>query len=170
MHGRRAKSSRSLSPLSRSWRTPLTFMVTPCAQISNTLVMITGWEHRKRPRPSSLYVLWLQCVTCHKAFESETVWSYTRMTRATQFFDFNIAATLISFILFGKWLQKQSKSKRWRCYCFYVCSLSIDCSARGREDGVLDEREISQIALRFECIASYLVLSTTTATKPWSKR
>ena len=38
--GRRAKSSRSLSPSSRSWRTPVTFMVTPCSQISNTLVMI----------------------------------------------------------------------------------------------------------------------------------
>ena len=30
----------------------------------------------------TLHALWLQCVTCHKAFESKTVWSYTRMTRA----------------------------------------------------------------------------------------
>ena len=32
------------------------------------------------------------------------------MTGATQFFDFNIAAVLISFILFGKWLQSRAKA------------------------------------------------------------
>ena len=32
------------------------------------------------------------------------------MTRATQLFDFNLAATLISFILFGKWLENSAKT------------------------------------------------------------
>ena len=35
-----------LSPSSRSWRTPLTFMVTPCALVSDTLGMITSCRHR----------------------------------------------------------------------------------------------------------------------------
>ena len=53
--GRRAKSSKSLSSSSRSWRTSLTFVVTLFAQRSNTLEMITCWEHRNHLRPSSFY-------------------------------------------------------------------------------------------------------------------
>ena len=57
--GRRAKSSKSLSSSSRSWRTSLTFVVTPCAHVSYTLEVITCWEHRNYLRPSSLYARWL---------------------------------------------------------------------------------------------------------------
>ena len=56
------------------------------------------------------------------------------MTRATQFFDFNIAVTLISFILSEKWLESRAKQALERT--LLVCQLfkfRLLCSSRRTE-------------------------------------
>ena len=89
-----------------------------------------------------------------------------RGTGTAQFLDFNIATTLISFILSEKWLESRAKARTGDAIAS-VCEL---CKAPTpplveEEDGVLVEREVDA-KLLLVCIASHLVLSTTSKLGP----
>ena len=75
-----------------------------------------------------------------------------RETKTVHFFDFNICATLTSFILFGKWLESRAKASTEHAIASMLALQVPTALLVEEEDGVLDEREISQIALRVHSI------------------
>ena len=88
-----------------------------------------------------------------------------RGTWTAQLFDFNIAATLISFILFGNWLESKAKASTGDAIASLLALEAPTALLIEGEDGVLVEREFDA-KLLLECIASYLVLSTDEQTCP----
>ena len=77
-------------------------------------------------------------------------------TGTAQHFDFNIAAPLISFIPFGKWLESKAKSSTGDASASLFALEASTAPLVEEEDGVLVEREVDA-KLLLECIASYLV-------------
>ena len=84
-----------------------------------------------------------------------------RGTGTAQFLDFNIALTLISFILSEKWLESRAKQSTGDA----IVSLFALQALLVEENAVLVEREVDA-KLLLKCIASYLVLSTMSDTIP----
>ena len=70
---------------------------------------------------------------------------------------------LISFILFGKWLECKAKASTGDATASLSSLQALTLLLVEEEDGVLDELEVDA-KLLVECIASNLVLSTTSAT------
>ena len=88
-----------------------------------------------------------------------------RGTGTAQLVDFNSAATLISFILFGKWLESKAKASTGDAIASLLTLEAPTALFVEEDDGVLVEREVDA-KLLLECIASSLVLSTTSKLGP----
>ena len=76
-----------------------------------------------------------------------------------QLWDFNIALTLISFILSERWLESRAKQSTGEDIASLL-ALQAPTALLFEEDGVLVERE-ADAKLLVECNAPYLVMSTT---------
>ena len=90
--------------------------------------------------------------------QSLPLWS-VRRTGTVQLLDFNIAATLLSFIMSERWLESRAKQSTGDAIASLM-ALQAPTALLVEEDGMLVEREIDANLL-LECIAYYLVFSTT---------